>query len=73
MQGQLTKHKTWVYWLGVIVLALSSLVLFAILWYNAVLDSYKPPIELQVPFIVGAVVFAIIGLYMLRSEQKGVE
>jgi len=70
MQAQLTKRKTWVYWLGLIILALSSLVLFAIVWFNAVLDYYKPPIEFQVPFIVSAIVFVIIGVYMMRSQQQ---
>lgn len=63
------KNKTWVYWLGLIILAFSSLVIFAVIWFNAVLDSYKPPIEFQVPFIVGAVVFFIIGVYMMKSKQ----
>ena len=69
----MTKEKgsVLVYWLGLIILALSSLVLFAVIWFNAVgLDSYKPSIEFQVPYIVGAVVFFIIGVYMMRSQRE---
>jgi len=61
-------EKTWVFWVGLIILALASVSLFAIVWYNAVTDLYyKPDVEYQVPFIVGAVVFIIVGLYMMTS------
>jgi len=50
---------------------LASVALFAIVWYNAVTDLYyKPAVEYQVPFIVAAVVFIIIGLYMLTSGVR---
>jgi len=59
-------EKTWVFWVGLIFLALASVALFAIVWYNAVTAIYyKPAIEYQVPFIVGGVVFVFIGLYMM--------
>jgi len=64
-------EKTWVFWVGLIILALASVALFAIVWYNAVTHLYyKPAVEYQVPFIVAAVVFIIIGLYMLTSGVK---
>ena len=59
-------EKTWVFWVGIIILALASVSLFGIVWYNAVVQ-YKPPVEYQVPFIVAAVVFIFIGLYMMTS------
>ena len=66
------ENSVLVYWLGLIILAFSSLVLFAVIWFNAVFgwDSYKPSIEFQVPYIVGAVVFFIIGVYMMRSQRE---
>ena len=61
-------EKTWVFWVGLIILALASVTLFAIIWFNAVIIRfYKPAVEYQVPFIVGAVVFIIVGLYMMTS------
>ena len=65
-------EKTWVFWVGLVILALASVALFAIVWYNAVINQYqyKPPVEYQVPFIVGAVVFIIIGLYMMTSGVR---
>ncbi|MDH5374892.1 MAG: hypothetical protein OEZ21_08535 [Candidatus Bathyarchaeota archaeon] len=64
-------EKTWVFWVGLIILALASVALFAIVWFNAVTAIYyKPAVEYQVPFIVGAVVFIIIGLYMMTSGVR---
>lgn len=60
-------EKTDIFWLGLIILALASVTLFAIVWFNAVALPYRPTIEYQVPFIVGAVVFVIVGLYMMTS------
>jgi len=56
---------------GIIILALASVVLFGIVWYNAVTNRYyRPAVEYQVPFIVGAVVFIFIGLYMMSSGVR---
>lgn len=64
-------EKTWVFWVGLIILASASVVLFGIIWYNAITNRYyKPAVEFQVPFIVGAVVFIFIGLYMMTSGVK---
>ena len=62
-------EKTFVFWLGLIILGLASLGLFSIVWFNAV-NFYTPPTEIQVPFIVGAVVFILIGFYMMKSGVK---
>ncbi|MDH5461552.1 MAG: hypothetical protein OEZ29_03480 [Candidatus Bathyarchaeota archaeon] len=64
-------EKTIIFWIGLIILGLASIGLFSIVWFNAI-DFYKPPIELQVPFIVGTVVFILIGFYMMKSgvEKK---
>jgi len=64
-------EKTWVFWAGLIILAAASVTLFAIVWYNAVTAHYyRPAVEYQIPFIVAAVVFIIIGLYMMTSGVK---
>jgi len=62
-------EKTIIFWIGLIILGLASIGLFSIAWFSAV-DFYTPPIELQVPFIVGAVVFILIGLYMMKSGKR---
>ena len=66
-------EKTFVFWIGLIILGLASVVLFGILWMLAVWDRYMDRfnmLKLQVPFIVGAVAFILIGLYMIRPGVK---
>jgi len=61
-------EKTDIFWAGLIILAAASVTLFAIVWFNAVIVPYsRLDVEYQVPFIVGAVVFIIVGLYMMTS------
>ena len=66
-------EKTFVFWIGLIILGLASVGLFGIIWFNAI--PYPPymlkePLEPQVPFIVGTVVFILIGLYMMKSGVR---
>jgi len=69
-------EKTSVFWIGLILLGLASIVLFTIIWFNALIAlkiypyAAGPAIEFQVPFIVAAIVFFLIGLYMMRSGVK---
>ena len=69
-------EKTFVFWIGLIVLGLASVVLFTIIWFNIVIASRTypyavgPSIEFQIPFIVAAIVFILIGLYMMKSGTK---
>ena len=65
-------EKTFVFWIGLILFASASVVLFSIIWFNIVI-KYQPPFELQVPFIVAAIVFILIGLYMVRSGVRTVK
>jgi len=51
-------EKTFVFWIGLIILGLASLGLFSIVWFNAI-DFYAPPVEFQVPFIVGTAVLIL--------------
>jgi len=66
-------EKTFVFWIGLIILGLASVGLFGILWMLAVWNRYMDRfnmLKLQVPFIVGAVAFILIGLYMMKSGVK---
>jgi len=66
-------EKTFVFWIGLILLALASVGLFGILWMLAVWNGYGDRfamLKYQVPTIVGGVVFILIGLYMMKSGVK---
>ena len=66
-------EKTFVFWIGLIILALASVGLFGILWMLAVWDGYMNRFTMlkpAVPVIVGGVVFILIGLYMMKSGVK---
>jgi hypothetical protein len=66
-------EKTIVFWIGLILLALASVGLFGILWILVVWNGYGNRFAMlkdQVPVIVGAVVFILIGLYMMKSGVK---
>lgn len=69
-------EKTLVFWVGLIILGLASVVLFSIVWFNVIIAlkvypyTVGPSIEFQVPFIVAAIVFILIGLYMMKSGVK---
>ena len=65
--------KTFVFWIGLIILGLASVGLFGILWMIAVWDGYLDRFTMlkqAVPVIVGGVVFILIGLYMMKSGVK---
>jgi len=66
-------EKTFVFWIGLIILGLASVVLFGILWMIAIWDGYLDRFTMlkqAVPVIVGGVVFILIGLYMMKSGVK---
>ncbi|MEM2104175.1 MAG: phage holin family protein [Candidatus Bathyarchaeia archaeon] len=59
-------EKTYVFWIGLIILGLAITVLFAVIWYS--ITSFHPNWwKSAVPFIVAAIVFILIGLYMMKS------
>ena len=69
-------EKTYVFWIGLIILGLASVAIFSIVWFN-VLSLLRAsviflglPFEYQVPIIVSAIVFFLIGLYMIKSGIK---
>ena len=66
-------EKTIVFWIGLIILGLASVGLFGIFWMIAIWDGYIDRFYMlrqAVPVIVGAVVFILIGLYMMKSGVK---
>lgn len=60
-------EKTFVFWIGLIILGLASVGLFGIIWYNLIRSFSLMPLEYQVPLIVGVIVFNLIGFYMMKS------
>ena len=66
-------EKTDLFWLGLIILGLASVGLFGILWMIAVYNGYTnrfTMIKQLVPVIAGAIVFILIGFYMMKSSVK---
>ena len=66
-------EKTFVFWTGLILLALASVGLFGTFWMVAVVMYPANRMEFlkgMVPLIVGGVVFVLIGLYMMASGVK---
>ena len=64
-------EKTWVFWVGLVMLALAFLGLFQMLWCLSMYSYYSSDYwRSMVPIIVGAIVFILIGLYMMKSGVK---
>ncbi len=64
-------EKTWVFWVGLVMLALAFLGLFQMLWAWSMYSYYPSDYwRSMVPIIVGAIVFILIGLYMMKSGVK---
>ncbi len=65
-------ERTSVFWVGLIILGLASVALFAILWFLFVFPSryWYEPLKVMTPLIVGSLVFIVIGLYMMKSGTK---
>jgi len=65
--------KSMVFWVGLILLSLASVVLFGLIWMVAVVMHPASRFEFLkglVPLMVGGVVFAFIGICMMRSEMR---
>jgi len=66
-------EKITVFWIGLIILGFASVGLFGILWMIAIWDRYMDRFVMLkgfVPFIVGSLVFMLIGFYMMKSGIK---
>jgi len=64
-------EKTYLFWAGLIILSLASLLLFAMVWslrsYSLAASSYAVN---NLPQFIGAIVFILIGFYMMKSGVK---
>jgi hypothetical protein len=69
-------EKTFIFWMGLIILGLASFVLFSMLWSVAV-QVWRGYGEIyytgSIPPLFGGVVFLLIGLYMMMSGKRGKE
>jgi hypothetical protein len=66
-------EKRNLFWLGLIILALASIILFATLWQFLFYDRYMNlswMFRQSFPIIVGATIFILIGFYMMKSGVK---
>ena len=67
-------EKTSIFWIGLLLLSISSVALFAIVWtllsYPYSYGTLSYALSSYVPIIVGALVFILVGLYMMKSGVK---
>ena len=66
-------EKTFVFWIGLIILGLASVGLLGIVWMIAVWNGYVDRFAMlkqAVPVIVGKIAFVLIELYMMESGVK---
>lgn len=64
-------EKTYVFWSGLLILALAAGGLFGILWMMAMWNGHLLTMLKQaVPVIVAGVAFILIGFYMMKSGTK---
>ena len=70
-------EKTLIFWVGLIILGLASVGLFSVLWMLLIYYMYSyqhtSVYMTLIPLIVGAVLFLIIGLYMMKHGVKTTE
>ena len=72
IRGDKMKERTMVFWVGLILFSLASVVLFGIVWIMIV---SRPPHDIiikspLIPAIVGGIVFLVIGIWMMKSGKK---
>ena len=64
-------EKTRIFWIGLVILGLSSTILFTVLWYTVIASPWGDwNWKYLVPPIAGPAVFILIGLYMMKSGAK---
>ena len=69
-------EKTSLFWVGLLILSLASISVFAMIWSMLMFYSSYPRGNLlnsfgyNVPVIVGGLVFMLVGFYMMRSGVK---
>jgi len=70
-------EKTYLFWAGLLIMSLASVILFSVIWslrnYSSSLPyayNYYSYLDSSVPVIVGSTVFVLVGLYMMKSGVK---
>ena len=66
-------EKEAIFWLGLMILGFASIVLFSSLWQFGFIHAHQSVsgvLKSSSPYIVGGVVFILIGLYMMKSGAK---
>jgi len=65
-------ERTWVFWVGLFLFAQSCIAAFSASWWLAVTEPDKREffVRFLPPCIFSAVVFIIIGLYMMATGVK---
>jgi hypothetical protein len=65
-------EKTLLFWAGLLILSLASVVLFTVVWniHGYTSTNLGMYIQTYIPLIVGAIVFILIGLFMMKSGVK---
>ena len=65
-------EKTTLFWLGLLLMSFSSVVLFSVIWYMGMYGyfSVSNALTTSFPFMVGAIVFILIGFYMMKEGVK---
>jgi len=67
-------EKTAVFWIGLLIVGMSSMVLFSTIWYILLTSVSSQTAYFSwgnwVPPITGAVTFLLIGLYMMKSGTR---
>jgi hypothetical protein len=65
-------EKTPIFWAGLLLVSFALWVMFANLWSELTYANWWDAIiHYSFPFIIGAVVFVLIGLVMMKSGVKG--
>ena len=65
-------EKTILFWLGLLLMSFSSIVLFSVVWYTAMYNPtwFGSALISTVPIMAGAIVFILIGFYMMKEGVK---
>jgi putative Mn2+ efflux pump MntP len=63
-------EKTTLFWAGLIILSFASVVFFSVLWELRHYADLFWGLESNVPLLVGAIIFIVIGLFMMHSVVR---
>ncbi len=69
-------EKTALFWVGLLILSFATVGLFALIWSLVSFNMSYPAGDLlytfriDIPIIFGAVVFILVGLYMMKEGAK---